>query len=270
MSQQRGGRRGDNFVLRLTPEERLELEGMRDETAGPRALGPWLVWAARRAFMPEPILPRHGNATSMGNAASSGKRGSSGHCQSSGIAPPGAAVAAAAAMPAQRRVILDLCAGTGAWSDPYRLSGYDVRRVTLPDGDVHSMRVPPERVHGILCAPPCTEFSLAKNGQRRDIRAGLETVSACLRLVVACRPVWWALENPVGFLSHYLGPSRDVWEPYEFGDPHTKATAIWGEFRIPERGPFVEPVESAMARPTAEERAITPSGFARAFFEANP
>lgn len=167
-------------------------------------------------------------------------------------------------------IVLDLCAGTGAWSDPYRLAGYDVRRVTLPDGDVHVLPVPSERVHGILCAPPCTEFSLAKNGRTRDIRAGLETVSACLRLVVACQPCWWALENPVGLLSHYLGTPRDVFEPYEFGDPHTKATALWGDFTIPTRGPFVEPLGSAMDRSTAEERAITPDGFARAFFEANP
>lgn len=266
--QQRGNRRGDNFVLRLTADERRELEGMRDETAGPRGLGPWMVWAVRRAFNPLPCLPRHGNAAWHGNALSSENSRSSRHCQSSGNARPGAVASPAPAMPA--RVILDLCAGTGAWSDPYRLAGYDVRRVTLPDGDVHTLKVPAERVHGIVCAPPCTEFSLAKNGRPRDIRGGLETVSACLRLVVACRPVWWALENPVGLLGHYLGQPRDVWEPYEFGDTHTKTTAIWGDFAIPERGPFVEPIESAMARPTAEERAITPSGFARAFFEANP
>jgi len=262
--QQRGNRRGDNFVLRLTGEERTELESMRDATAGPRGLGPWMVWAARRAYNPEPLLPR------VGNARSSGKAPSMRHCPAGGNARPGAGVSSGPAMPAPCRTILDLCAGTGAWSEPYRLAGYDVRRVTLPDGDVHTMRIPSERVHGILCAPPCTEFSLAKNGQRRDMRAGLETVSACLRLVVACRPVWWALENPVGLLGHYLGTPRDVFEPYEFGDPHTKATAIWGEFTIPERGPFVEPIESAMDRPTAEDRAITPGGFARAFFEANP
>ena len=28
------------------------------------------------------------------------------------------------------RIILDLCAGTGAWSEPYLLAGYDVRRIT--------------------------------------------------------------------------------------------------------------------------------------------
>lgn len=32
----------------------------------------------------------------------------------------------------QKSVILDLCAGTGAWSEPYREAGYDVRRIDLP------------------------------------------------------------------------------------------------------------------------------------------
>lgn len=33
-------------------------------------------------------------------------------------------------------VILDLCGGKGAWSHFYKLAGYDVRLVTLPDNDV--------------------------------------------------------------------------------------------------------------------------------------
>lgn len=82
--------------------------------------------------------------------------------------------------------------------------------------------------------------------------------------------LWRALENPTGLLGHYLGTPRDVWQPCDFGDPHTKRTAVWGDFTIPQRGPFVEPTGTAMSRPTAAERAITPPGFARAFMQANP
>ena len=32
-----------------------------------------------------------------------------------------------------RRIILDLCGGTGSWSKPYQEAGYDVRIITLPD-----------------------------------------------------------------------------------------------------------------------------------------
>jgi hypothetical protein len=172
------------------------------------------------------------------------------------------------------KLILDLCGGSGSWSEPYETAGYSIVRVDILDGgDVHTLAVESliaVGVHGILAAPPCTEFSLAKNGQVRDLRKGLETVSACLRIICACAPMWWALENPTGLLSAYLGPARDVWEPYEFGDPWTKRTAIWGDFVIPERGPFVKPLGSAMDRGNAAARAITPPGFARAFFEANP
>jgi len=31
------------------------------------------------------------------------------------------------------KIILDLCGGTGAWSEPYRAKGYDVQLITLPE-----------------------------------------------------------------------------------------------------------------------------------------
>lgn len=59
------------------------------------------------------------------------------------------------------KIILDLCGGTGSWSRPYKEAGYDVRVITLPEYDVTSY-IAPDNVYGILAAPPCTEFSLAK------------------------------------------------------------------------------------------------------------
>ncbi len=193
-----------------------------------------------------------------------------------------------------RGVILDLCGGSGSWSQPYRDAGYDVRLVTLPEHDVRTY-VPPAGVRGILAAPPCTEFSPARHGSRSrrpggtiiprppDHITGMETVNACMRVILQARPVWWALENPVGALGAYLGTPRDTFEPCDFGDPWTKRTALWGEFNLPTRGPFVEPLGGgpfcAVCDPTrrrtswcnnAAHRAVTPAGFARAFFEANP
>ena len=76
------------------------------------------------------------------------------------------------------KIILDLCGGTGAWSKPYKDAGYDVRLITLPDNDVRTY-VPPENVYGILAAPPCTEFSIAKNHKlKRDLDGGLVMVGA--------------------------------------------------------------------------------------------
>src|SRR3990167_8892980 len=84
------------------------------------------------------------------------------------------------------KIILDLCGGTGAWSRPYAEAGYDVRVVTLPAQDVRLMEAITESVHGILAAPPCTEFSFAKHyhgkgNYSHDFQAGLSIVDACLR-----------------------------------------------------------------------------------------
>src|SRR3972149_11301651 len=62
----------------------------------------------------------------------------------------------------EKRIILDLCGGTGSWSKPYLEAGYDVRVITLPECDVADY-TPYEKIYGILAAPPCTEFSLAKS-----------------------------------------------------------------------------------------------------------
>lgn len=35
-----------------------------------------------------------------------------------------------------KKIILDLCGGSGSWSKPYKDAGYDVRLITLPEIDV--------------------------------------------------------------------------------------------------------------------------------------
>lgn len=198
------------------------------------------------------------------------------------------------------RVILDLCGGTGAWSDPYRQAGYEVwvldpqaafsmpvprtlkLHASTPEkmGDVRLWPKPDVNVHGILAAPPCTHFS--SSGARwweskgdAALLEGLSVVDACLRMVMVTCPQWWALENPIGRLVRYLGEPRMRFDPCDYGDPWTKRTCLWGSFMIPERN-RVEPTEGSKIHrmspsPTrARERSRTPAGFARAFFEANP
>jgi hypothetical protein len=199
------------------------------------------------------------------------------------------------------KIILDLCGGTGAWSRPYRNAGYDVRIVTLPEQDVRTYE-PPNGVHGILSAPPCTHFSFVLNEKiKRDFDGGMEIVNACRRIIAESKPKWWALENPYGHLVKFLGKPRFVFQPWEFGDPWTKRTGIWGEFLIPRKTfsrwdevrklpLYVRPGRKKpnmvwlhksskalipsfaeyKAETDAAFRAITPTGFANAFFEANP
>ena len=78
----------------------------------------------------------------------------------------------------KEKIILDLCGGTGSWAKPWKEAGYDVRTCTIPDCDVRTY-IPPENVYGILAAPPCTEFSIAKNHKiKRNLDSGMEIVNA--------------------------------------------------------------------------------------------
>ncbi len=89
-----------------------------------------------------------------------------------------------------KKTILSLCSGTGTWEKPYKENGYNVVSITLPDNDVRTYK-PPENVYGILAAPPCTMFSLArtKANKPRDLREGMECVRACLNIIWACMEV---------------------------------------------------------------------------------
>jgi hypothetical protein len=194
------------------------------------------------------------------------------------------------------KIILDLCGGTGAWSKPYKEAGYNVRVITLPEYDVCTY-IPPENVYGILAAPPCTEFSLAKGNKQRDFESAMEIVRACMNIVWNCRQKgklkFWALENPRGFLRQFLGNPPFTFEQWEFGDNGIKFTDIWGYFKLPTKSVFNKPDDlvkrfpngrtngRGMSVPLVPEeykglglnraalRAITPQGFAKAFFKAN-
>ena len=88
-------------------------------------------------------------------------------------------------MKKMKKIILDLCGGTGAWSRPYKENGYDVRVITLPDRDIRHY-FEPENVYGILAAPPCTMFSCARNGKPRNFKDGMEIVNACIKIIHRC------------------------------------------------------------------------------------
>lgn len=174
-------------------------------------------------------------------------------------------------------VILDLCAGSGNWSLPYREVGYDVVAIDLPQ-DVRLLEFTRLKVRGILAAPPCTCFSVAGAWVQRtpdEIKLALSVVDACLRAVAIYRPAWWCLENPAGKLKRFLGPPAAYFHPCDYGDAWTKKTALWGTFTMPPKTP-VEPLGSLIDIPglkssgSKKERAKTPMGFARAFCEANP
>lgn len=104
-----------------------------------------------------------------------------------------------------------------------------------------------------------------------------------MMIIQLYKPIWWILENPVGRLPKLrpeLGKPRMYMQPYEYGDPWTKKTCLWGNFNEPKKNP-VEPIRytkqgswtqrlGGKSERTKRLRSITPAGFAQAFFEANP
>jgi len=180
------------------------------------------------------------------------------------------------------KTIYSLCDYSGEWAKPYQEAGYIVNLVDLKFGqDVRLLLKPAFPVYGILAAPPCTVFA-GSGAKWRGLRPtgevleGLSIVDACLRFIYACQPVFWALENPVGWLTGYLGKPVMYFDPCDYGDPYTKKTALWGKFNKPIKYP-VEPIEGSKihlayggrSERTRTLRSITPAGFARVFYEAN-
>ena len=215
------------------------------------------------------------------------------------------------------KTILDLCGGTGAWSKPYKDAGYNVELITLPRYDVtridfdtyamHFQRIDVhyedtlcvlyEDLYGIFAAPPCTEFSIAKGAQPRDLKAGMDIVEACMKIIwqtqFHTRLNFWALENPRGLLRRFLGVPKYTFEQWQFGHDGVKPTDLWGCFNNPvptikqkpedlvKRNPNGRTNGRGMSNPKcpddykhmdltrADLRAITPAGFAKAFYKAN-
>ena len=213
------------------------------------------------------------------------------------------------------KIILDLCGGTASWSRPYTEAGYTVINVTFPEMDVTNtttgqnvihLRSPegaivhsidPRQVYGILAAPPCTQFSFARQRYKTppDFTGAMQTVEACLEIVWYCqkngRLEFWALENPVGHLCRFLGRPPFKFYQWQFGGYHVKPTALWGWFNTPtptvRKKPEVDhaEIDARWSNPEIPEhlkktlkttkerraavRAITPEGFARAFFKKN-
>lgn len=204
----------------------------------------------------------------------------------------------------QELIVLSLCDYSGVWSQPFVEAGYRVIRADLAyePGE----RQMGERLWtvgcdltrydfpwipwAVLAAPSCTTFCRpgarwwgehdASGQTQRDVAL----FRACLRLCQRASS-WWALENPPGrqrrLMPELPGPAWQF-QPWEYGDPWVKQTYIWGTATKP---PVVCPVTPEPTRQTPNgrwqgriafmssswkrEREKTPSGFARAFYEAN-
>lgn len=203
------------------------------------------------------------------------------------------------------KVILHLCADLGSDSRYYQLDdNYEVIMIGEKIG-VENYH-PPKNVHGVIANPVCTEFSTAKGFDHYgDLESGMFLVNHCLRIIKECNPKWWVMENPAkGRLKEVYRPFNHKYQPWEYGSPWTKETALWGNFVMPKAiyqkwddvpkndKLYIRPTRSkpslAIMHKSAKEiipefewakdlinddmslRSMCSQGFAKAFFEANP
>jgi hypothetical protein len=134
-----------------------------------------------------------------------------------------------------KKIILHLCADIGSDSRYYQLDpNYDVIKIGSDIGVENY--IPPQNVYGVIANPVCTEFSniQGRDKSEKDYEKGMFLVNHCLRIIELCSPKFWSIENPAkGDLHKFLGPPKFKYQPWEYGSPWTKETALWGKFNAP-------------------------------------
>jgi hypothetical protein len=202
-----------------------------------------------------------------------------------------------------KKLILHLCADLGSDSLFYQQS--DEYEVIMIGKDIGVENYhPPKNVYGIIANPVCTDLSTAAGFDKpNDIEKGMFLVNHCLRIIKEANPVFWVLENPYnGRLKEQIGNPKYVYQPWQFGSPWTKKTALWGNFKIPKYkykmwqsvpklDLYIRPGRSKPGlvylhksavdlipefqwakdsiKTDADLRSMCSQGFAKAFFEAN-
>jgi len=140
-----------------------------------------------------------------------------------------------------KKLILHLCADLGSDSIYYQQSSeYVVLKIGKDIGVENykpNLMRPWLPVHGVIANPVCTEFSTLKGFEHvGDLEKGMFLVRHCQRIIKECNPKWWVIENPFnGRLKDILGKPDYVYQPWEFGSPWTKKTALWGNLISPKR-----------------------------------
>lgn len=139
-----------------------------------------------------------------------------------------------------KKTILHLCADIGSDSRYYQLDpNYEVILIGKDIG-VENYHVD-KPIYGIIANPVCTEFSTALGFDVvRDIDKGMFLVAECQRVINEAQSFgylhFWVIENPYnGRLKEILGLPDYSYEPWWYGSPWTKKTALWGNFVIPKR-----------------------------------
>lgn len=216
------------------------------------------------------------------------------------------------------QVVVSLCDYSGNWPKPWHEAGHTVLCYDLKHGDDVTTLTPQQiwehiakalgegveaDVIGVLCAPPCTDFTVSGAqywaAKDRDGRteASLRVLDACVDLAEHFEVnfgAWWILENPVGRIPKLrpdMGKPHCYVDPYQFAhladnvdaERYTKKTGLWGSFnlngllaqvrqnggpiRVCAQGSWIQKLGGKSER-TKELRSMTPVGLARACYVA--
>lgn len=136
-------------------------------------------------------------------------------------------------------VLLTLFDYSGIWAKPFWDAGWDVIQLDIKHGndilqfksaeDVFDWGIP--EAHGIIAAPPCTDFTVsgAQYWPKKDANGttskSLELVRQVQRFADMLRPTdpefdepfFWAIENPVGRMGKLAGLDKPhYFDPYQF------------------------------------------------------
>lgn len=195
------------------------------------------------------------------------------------------------------KVILSLFDYSGNWPAPYKEAGYTVYQVDIKHGidilEITPDDIPSTNIYGILAAVPCTDF--ASSGARwwagkdadGSTEHSLKLLDKTLELIKFYNPKFWVIENPVGRIAKLRPEIGKPWyfNPNEFAgyledgssEQYTKKTGLFGKFNKPIKkslppvlGSKMHTMYGGKSERTKELRSMTPLGFAKAFFEANP
>lgn len=161
-----------------------------------------------------------------------------------------------------KKIILHLCADLGSDSLFYQRNTDEYEVIMIGEKIGVQNYNPPTNVYGIIANPVCTEFSTINGFDKtNDLDKGMLLVNHCLRIIKQADPIFWAIENPfLGRLKEVIGKPRYVYQPWQFGSPWTKKTALWGKFNIPKykykNWSSVPKNESLYIRPNRDKPAL--------------
>lgn len=184
--------------------------------------------------------------------------------------------------------IVDIRHPRGTTRIPYHPSRDSSNYLVKVGADVRIWLPPLVEYAAAFCFAPCTDQAVS--GARWFKDKGLAGLAGAVEMVERGRDIleWtgapWMLENPVGTISKYWRKPDAYVHPWQFAgwnedierENYTKKTGLWvgNRFQLPTINAAPEPHRHDiwMMTPSADrgdKRSITPSGFARAVFEAN-